>query len=118
VIQESPSGLASDDGISTRRRLSDRVPANTDQGSQFTSFAFTNTLQQTGIRVLMDGRGRWMENVFIERLWRSLKYECVYLNAFESGSEARTRTCNQGDAFSIATSKGLYNVIRPCVAFL
>ena len=64
---------------------------NTDQGSQFTSFAFTNTLQQTGIRVSMDGRGRWMDNVFIERLWRSLKYECVYLNAFESGSEARTR---------------------------
>ena len=49
---------------------------NTDQGSQFTSFAFTTTLKDAGIRISMDGRGRWMDNVFIERLWRSLKYEC------------------------------------------
>lgn len=62
---------------------------NTDQGSQFTSFAFTNTLRDAGIRISMDGRGRWMDNVFIERLWRSVKYECVFLNAFETGSEAR-----------------------------
>ena len=62
---------------------------NTDQGSQFTSFAFTNVLRENGIRISMDGRGRWLDNVFIERLWRSLKYECVYLNAFETGSEAR-----------------------------
>lgn len=62
---------------------------NTDQGSQFTSFAFTTTLKDAGIRVSMDGRGRWMDNVFIERLWRSLKYECVFLSAFETGSEAR-----------------------------
>jgi Integrase core domain len=45
--------------------------------------------KNTGIRISMDGRGRWMDNVFIERLWRSLKYECVFLNAFETGSEAR-----------------------------
>ena len=63
---------------------------NTDQGSQFTNFAFTNTLKGADIRISMDGRGRWMDNVFIERLWRSLKYECVYLNAFETGGEART----------------------------
>ena len=81
---------------------------NTDQGSQFTSFAFTNTLQQTGTRVSMDGRGRWMDNVFIERLWRSLKYECVYLNAFESGSEARTR---------IGRWVAYYNADRPHSAF-
>lgn len=62
---------------------------NTDQGSQFTSFAFTNVLRDNGIRISMDGRGRWLDNVFIERLWRSLKYECVYLHAFETGSEAR-----------------------------
>ena len=62
---------------------------NTDQGSQFTSFTFTNTLRDAGIRISMDGRGRWMDNVFIERLWRSVKYECVFLNAFETGSEAR-----------------------------
>jgi putative transposase len=59
---------------------------NTDQGSQFTSFGFTTTLKDAGIRISMDGRGRWMDNVFIERLWRSLKYECVFLNAFETGS--------------------------------
>lgn len=62
---------------------------NTDQGSEFTSFAITNKLREAGIRISMDGRGRWMDNVFIERLWRSLKNECVFLNAFETGSEAR-----------------------------
>jgi putative transposase len=62
---------------------------NTDQGSQFTSVVFTDRLKAAGIRISMDGRGRWMDNVFIERLWRSLKYECVYLNAFATGGEAR-----------------------------
>ncbi|MBP2312938.1 putative transposase [Azospirillum soli] len=62
---------------------------NTDQGSQFTSPRFTGLLTEAGVRVSMDGRGRWMDNVFIERLWRSMKYECVYLQAFETGSEAR-----------------------------
>jgi putative transposase len=62
---------------------------NTDQGSQFTSPRFTGVLQAAGVRISMDGRGRWMDNVFIERLWRSLKYECVYLHAFETGSELR-----------------------------
>ena len=63
---------------------------NSDQGSQFTSFAFTNVLRANGIRISMDGRGRWLDNAFIERLWRSLKYENVYLNAYETGPEART----------------------------
>ena len=62
---------------------------NTDQGSQFTGFEFTNVLKDAPIKISMDGRGRWMDNVFIERLWRSLKYECIYLNAFETGSEVR-----------------------------
>ena len=62
---------------------------NTDQGSQFTSPRFTGVLETAGVRISMDGRGRWMDNVFIERLWRSLKYECVYLHAFETGSELR-----------------------------
>lgn len=64
---------------------------NTDQGSQFTSFAFNTTLKDAGIRISMDGRGRWMDNVFIERLWRSLTYECVFLNAFETGRTQRHR---------------------------
>lgn len=62
---------------------------NTDQGCQFTSVEFTGVLKGAGVRISMDGKGRWMDNVFIERLWRSLKYECVYLQAFENGVEAR-----------------------------
>lgn len=62
---------------------------NTDQGSQFTSPRFTELLTDAGVRISMDGRGRWMDNVFIERLWRSMKYECIYLHAYETGSEAR-----------------------------
>jgi putative transposase len=62
---------------------------NTDQGSQFTSPHFTRILKEVGVRTSMYGKGRWMDNVFIERLWRSLKYECVYLQAFETGKEAR-----------------------------
>jgi len=62
---------------------------NTDQGSQFTSNAFTDVLKQHDIRISMDGKGRWIDNVFIERLWRSVKYEEVYLHAYESLTQAR-----------------------------
>jgi len=62
---------------------------NTDQGSQFTSEAFTNILKDHGISISMDGRGRWLDNVFVERLWRSVKYEDVYLKAYSSIAEAR-----------------------------
>ena len=62
---------------------------NTDQGSQFIAFAWTDRLRAAGVRISMDGKGRFLDNIFIERLWRSLKYECVYLNAWETGSEAR-----------------------------
>ena len=62
---------------------------NTDQGSQFTSPRFTERLLDASVKVSMDGKGRWMDNVFIERLWRSVKYECIYLHAYETGSEAR-----------------------------
>ena len=62
---------------------------NTDQGSQFTSAAWTGALHETGIRISMDGKGNWTDNVFIERLWRSMKYECVYLNAFDSIRETQ-----------------------------
>src|SRR5271156_843041 len=62
---------------------------NTDQGSQFTSDDFTGTLQQHGITISMDGKGRCMDNIFVERLWRSLKYEEVYLNAYATVAEAR-----------------------------
>lgn len=62
---------------------------NTDQGSQFTSQRFTGMLLKRGIRVSMDGKGRCMDNVFVERLWRSLKYEEVYLKAYDTVAEAR-----------------------------
>ena len=62
---------------------------NTDQGSQFTSSAFTGLLLEHGIRLSMDGKGCWRDNVFIERVWRSIKYEEVYLHAYETVSAAR-----------------------------
>jgi len=64
---------------------------NSDQGSQYTSEAFTSVLKANGIRISMDGKGAWRDNVFVERLWRSVKYEEVYLNAYESMSHAKQR---------------------------
>ena len=64
---------------------------NSDQGSQFTSEQFTNVLKTNEIQISMDGKGAWRDNVFVERLWRSVKYEEVYLNAYESMLEAKTR---------------------------
>jgi putative transposase len=62
---------------------------NTDQGAQFTSEAFTGLLKDRGIQISMDGKGRWVDNVFVERLWRSVKYEDVYLRAYETPTELR-----------------------------
>jgi putative transposase len=62
---------------------------NTDQGSQFTSEAFTGRLKKDGIAISMDGKGRWCDNVFVERFWRSIKYEEIYLHAYDSVSETR-----------------------------
>jgi putative transposase len=77
---------------------------NTDQGSQFTSAAFTGVLASAGIRISMDGRGRWIDNVFIERLWRSLKHEDVYLKGYADGLEAKA---------GIAEWIRFYNTGRP-----
>lgn len=62
---------------------------NSDQGSQFTSESFTNILKNRGVQISMDGRGRCYDNIFIERLWRTVKRECLYLHAFENGSALR-----------------------------
>jgi putative transposase len=62
---------------------------NTDQGSQFTSSDFVTLIQHHGIRVSMDGKGRWVDNVFVERLWKSVKYEEVYLHAYDSVTQAK-----------------------------
>jgi len=77
---------------------------NTDQGSQFTSVAFTGVLLKHGISISMDGKGSWRDNVFVERLWRSVKYEEVYLKAYDSVSEARG---------SIGRYLAFYNQRRP-----
>jgi putative transposase len=62
---------------------------NTDQGAQFTSSEWTDTLKAEGVQISMDGKGRWIDNLFIERLWRSVKYENVYLRAYENGTQLR-----------------------------
>lgn len=77
---------------------------NTDQGAQFTAEEFTAVLLAKGVRVSMDGRGRWVDNVFVERLWRSLKYEDLYLHAYETVSEVKT---------ALATYFSFYNTRRP-----
>src|SRR5271168_1417882 len=77
---------------------------NTDQGSQFTSEAFTGVLANNGIAISMDGKGAWRDNVFVERLWRSVKYEEVYLKAYDGVSEARS---------SIGKYLDFYNGRRP-----
>jgi putative transposase len=63
---------------------------NTDKGSQFTSDKFTGTLNAYGIKISMDGKDRWVDNVFVERLWRSVKYEDVYLKAYETPRQAES----------------------------
>jgi putative transposase len=77
---------------------------NTDQSSQFTSTAFTDILLKAGIKISMDGKGSWRDNVFVERLWRSIKYEEVYLKAYETVTEARA---------SIGRYVDFYNTQRP-----
>jgi putative transposase len=77
---------------------------NTDQGAQFTSAAFTGKLEAVGVSISMDGRGRFMDNIFIERLWRSIKYEEVHLKAYADGREARA---------GIGSWMSFYNERRP-----
>jgi putative transposase len=76
---------------------------NTDQGSQFTSEEWVKVLKDAGVAISMDGKGRWIDNVFIERLWRSVKYEEVYLRAYTNGSDART---------SLTRYFRIYNAVR------
>jgi len=81
---------------------------NTDQGSQYTSNNFIDVLKRHDIQISMDGKGRYMDNIFIERLWRSLKHECVYLQEYESSTEAKE---------SIGNWIKFYNEIRPHSTF-
>jgi putative transposase len=77
---------------------------NSDQGSQFTDEAFTAVLAAQGVRISMDGKGRWIDNVFVERLWRSVKYESIYLHAYETPREVRV---------ALARYFAFYNGHRP-----
>ena len=77
---------------------------NTDEGTQFTSPRFTDVLKDANVRISMDGRSRWMDNVFIERLWRSLRYQCAYLHACKTDSELRA---------GLTQWIGYYNTQRP-----
>ena len=80
---------------------------NTDQGSQFTSSEFIGTLERHGIAISMDGKGCWRDNVFVERLWKTIKYQHVYLHAYGTVSEAKAK---------LAVYIGFYNGRRPHTA--
>ena len=81
---------------------------NTDQGSQYTSFDFTSRLKDNNIKISMDGKGCWVDNVFIERVWRSLKYECIYLQEFDNVPQLRA---------AIKEWINFYNYTRPHSVF-
>jgi putative transposase len=90
---------------------------NTDQGSQFTSEAFTDVLKQHQIKISMDGKGRWVDNVFVERLWRSLKYEHVYLHAYESVADAKAGIAAYLDFFNRARPHSSLGALTPDTAY-
>ena len=90
---------------------------NTDQGSQFTGEAFTGVLKQHQIKISMDGKGRWVDNVFVERLWRSLKYEHVYLHAYASVAQAKAGIASYLDFFSRARPHSSLGAVTPDTAY-
>ncbi len=91
---------------------------NTDQGSQFTSSAFTGLLLEHGIRISMDGKGCWRDNVFIERVWRSMKYEEVYLHAYETVSAARDGIGRYIDFYNTRRPHSSHQARTPDVVYL
>jgi putative transposase len=86
---------------------------NTGQGSQFPSWAWTQRLRAAGVRISMDGCGRFLDTIFIERLWRSMKYECVYLHAFSGGREAHRAIGDRLDFYSHRQSHAADGVKTP-----
>lgn len=84
---------------------------NTDQGAQFTCEAFLHVLEHNHIRISMDGKGRWMDNVFVERLWRSVKYEEIYLKAYNTVNEAREGLANY---FCFYNHERRHQTLRTC----
>jgi putative transposase len=94
------------------------VIVNTDQGSQFTAEEFTQAVLDRGCQLSMDGRGAWRDNVFIERLWRSVKYECVYLKAYDGVSAARVDIGHYMDWFNTDRAHSRLNGATPQQAYL
>lgn len=90
---------------------------NSDQGSQFTGVEWTNALKDAGVKISMDGRGRWVDNRMIERLWRSLKYECVYLRAFETGSQARAGIGQWMAYYNAERTHSTHGILTPDEAY-
>lgn len=90
---------------------------NTDQGSQFTSDEWTGVLKDAGVRISMDGKGRWIDNRMVERLWRSLKYECVYLHAFETGSQARKAIAKWIHKYNTERPHSSHDILTPAEAY-
>ena len=90
---------------------------NTDQGSQFTSYEFTQVLKDADVRISMDGRGRWIDSRMIERLWRSLKYECVYLRAFETGTKAKTEIGKWLADYNSERPHSTHGILTPSEAY-
>jgi len=86
---------------------------NTDQGSQFTSDEWIDTLKAASVTISMDGKGRWIDNVFIERLWRSVKYEDVYLRSYENGSEARAGLSRYFTFYNARRSHQTFDYLTP-----
>lgn len=86
---------------------------NTDQGSQFTGFEWTRCLKAAEVKISLDGKGCWVDNVFIERLGRSLKYECVYLNAFTGGRDARQQIGYWVDYYNARRSHSALDGLPP-----
>lgn len=90
---------------------------NSDQGSQFTSNSFTGCLKAAGVQISMDGRGRCHDNIFIERLWRSLKYELIYLMAFENGNHLNKEVCQWMDWYNQERPHQALNYRTPEVVY-
>jgi len=90
---------------------------NSDQGSQFTGFEWTQALKDAHVKISMDGKGRWVDNRMIERLWRSLKYECIYLNAFETGSQARTGIGKWLSYYNTERPHSIHGILTPKEAY-
>ena len=88
-----------------------------DQGSQFTSGAWIDVLVDANIKISMDGKGAWRDNRMIERLWRSLKYECVYLNAFETGSEMRAGVGKWLTYYNVERPHSTHGILTPDEAY-